>query len=477
MSNVWDIVIVGAGTTGIPAAIKASERGAKVLVVDVADEVGGTLHLSSGSMSAAGSSLQQAKGIEDSPEQHFKESIRINHGTGEFDKLKLWQENSADTLEWLLSIGMQYPDNQPTAVAGHEPYDVARITTPPDAGKAYVAVLKPAFEKVLESGNVELRLKTRMKELIVNPDGSVAGITVETEDGSIEDIHASTTLLACGGYSNSDEHWQEFHKRPKRVYTYQHSKGDGLDAAQKLGAKVQLAENLITTFGGTIDIDNPADHWIHTATAPMMRDPWEIFVNNEGRRFINEEEPNPDIRERTIMNQSDWSCWLIYDEGIREQAPPVFFKWDDEKIERAFQTHPDYCRADTLEELAEACGIPADNLRTTVNQFNKGREAGADPWGRAHTPAPIAKGPFYAVKHYAISVVGFAGIVCDNNLRVLDADGAPIPNLYAGGEMLGMGIWGNAYLGGSSVGGCLTMGRLLGERLLTWNSAQAAAAE
>ncbi len=478
MSSKWDIVIVGAGTTGMPAAIKASERGARVLVVDAADKVGGTLHLSSGSLSAAGSSLQKAKGIDDTPEKHFNESIRINHGTGEFDKLKLWQENSAGTLEWLLSIGMEYPDNQPVAAAGHEPYDTARITTPVNAGKAYVEVIQPAFEKAVAGGNVELRLKTRMRELIVNDDGSVGGIVVETQDSTREEIFASATLLACGGYSNNDELWQEFHNRPKRVYTYEHSKGDGIQAARKLGATVQLADNLITTFGGTVDIDKPEDHWIHTMTFPTVRPPWEILVNNDGRRFINEEEQSQDIRERTIMNQPDWTCWLIYDQGIRDQAPNIFTSWDEEKIERAFDSHPDYCRADTIEKLADACGIPAANLRASVEQYNKGREVGADPWGREHTPAPIENGPFYAIKHYAISVVSFGGITCDNELRVLGPNGQAIPNLYAGGEMLGMGIWGNAYLGGSSVGGCLTMGRLLGEKFLRWeNMATAAAAE
>ncbi|MEQ8734838.1 MAG: FAD-dependent oxidoreductase [Rhodospirillaceae bacterium] len=477
MADPWDIVIVGAGTTGIPAAIKASERGAKVLVVDVADKVGGTLHMSSGSMSAAGSKLQKSKGIDDSPQKHFDESIDINHGTGEYDKMRLWQDNSGETLDWLMSIGLEFPESNPVIGQGHEPYKTARLTTPVNAGRAYIAVLEPAFQNVIDNGNVELRLKTKMTDLIVDADGSVGGIVVQTENGDREEIRASTTLLACGGYANNDELWKEFHGRPKRVYTYEHSKGDGIQQARKLGAQVQLADNLIMTFGGTIDIDNPDDYWIHTATVPMMRAPWEIMVNNTGRRFFNEESTSQDFRERTIMNQPDWSCWVIYDQGIREQAPPLFMKWDAEKIERAFSTHPDFCRADTIEGLAKECGLPADNLKTTVEQFNKGRAVNSDAWRRQHTPAPIEKAPFYAIRHYALSVVSFGGIACDNELRILDEKGRPIPNLYAGGEMLGMGIWGNAYLGGSSVGGCLTMGRLLGEKFLSWETAAAAAAE
>ena len=55
----WDVIIVGAGTAGIPAAIFAGQRGAKVLLVDAADKIGGTLHLTTGQMSAAGTLLQK----------------------------------------------------------------------------------------------------------------------------------------------------------------------------------------------------------------------------------------------------------------------------------------------------------------------------------------------------------------------------------------------------------------------------------
>ena len=467
MTNKWDIIIVGAGTTGLPAAIKAAERGAKILVVDAAPSIGGTLHLSSGSLSAAGTSLQEKKGIKDTPEQHLADSLNINHGTGEVDKLALWQENSSATLEWLLSLGLKYPETQPVKLAGHEPYDIARITTPKNGGRGYIQVLEPFFNEIIKTKDVELRLNTRMVDILVDKNKAVIGI--ETENNGTRDIlKAKTVLLACGGYANSELLWKELHERPKRVYAYPHSLGDGLLLSRKLGARVQLQENLITTFGGTIDIDKKSDYWIHTKTSPQMRPPWEIFVNNQGKRFFNEENISPDFRERTIMNQPDWSCWLIYDENIRKKAPELFTSWNKEKISRAFETHPDYCKASTIQELAALCNLPEAPLQATIQHYNLGRQAKSDPWGRQHTPSNIDTGPFYAIKHYAISVVSFGGIVCDNNLRILNKTGQPIPNLFGGGELLGMGIWGNAYLGGSSVGGCLTMGRLLGEKLLTW---------
>ena len=191
MTTIWDVIIVGAGTAGLPAAIQASQRGAKVLVVEGSDRIGGTLHFSAGSFSAAGTSLQRSKKITDSPEQHFKESLRINHGTGNHTLMRLWQENAAEAFEWLMSIGMKYPETVPVAIAGHEPYDIARICTPSNQGVGYIDVLKPAFEAEIAKGNVTLRLQTLMQDLIVDGAKGVQGIKVKTADGKIEDIRLS----------------------------------------------------------------------------------------------------------------------------------------------------------------------------------------------------------------------------------------------------------------------------------------------
>ena len=79
-STRWDYVIVGAGTAGLPAAIFASRRGARVLLIDAADDVGGNLHLANGQISAAGTRTQDAKGIKDTPDDHYADIVRLSHG-------------------------------------------------------------------------------------------------------------------------------------------------------------------------------------------------------------------------------------------------------------------------------------------------------------------------------------------------------------------------------------------------------------
>ena len=101
----FDLIVIGAGTAGLPAAIFAAERGASILLLDAAPEIGGTLHLSSGQMSAAGTRLQKKKGIEDSPALHLNDIMRISKGTADPMLAGLAVNNAADTLDWLEDIG------------------------------------------------------------------------------------------------------------------------------------------------------------------------------------------------------------------------------------------------------------------------------------------------------------------------------------------------------------------------------------
>ncbi len=111
--------------------------------------------------------------------------------------------------------------------------------------------------------------------------------------------------------------------------------------------------------------------------------------------------------------------------------------------------------------------MPAATLRATIEAYNRGVLDGTpDPLGRMHRPLPIAEPPFRAVRHFGWTIITFPGLGVDDRLRVIDGAGAPIPNLYAAGEILGFGATGGAaYTSGMSVTPAMTFGRLLGARL------------
>ena len=112
-SDQWDVIVVGAGTTGLPAATTAAQRGGRVLVVDAAEKIGGTLHVSSGQMSAAGTRLQAEQGIEDSPEKHLEEVMRISRGTIDPVLARLTIFNAAEAFDWLMERGFDVQDPVP----------------------------------------------------------------------------------------------------------------------------------------------------------------------------------------------------------------------------------------------------------------------------------------------------------------------------------------------------------------------------
>ena len=100
----WDLIIVGAGTAGLPTALFASQRGARVLLIEKAATLGGTLYLSTGQIAGAGTVFQKQKGIKDSPEAHYEDIMRINHHTSDPELARLPVSYTHLTLPTILLV-------------------------------------------------------------------------------------------------------------------------------------------------------------------------------------------------------------------------------------------------------------------------------------------------------------------------------------------------------------------------------------
>ena len=134
MTQDYDVIVVGAGTAGIPAAGFAAMRGARVLLIEAADRIGGTLFLSGGNMSAGGTRVQAAKGIDDSPDRHYDDIMRISRYSADSTMVRLAVDNAPDTIHWLLDIGFEMLPEMPVINYGHEAYTVPRTYWGPKLG-------------------------------------------------------------------------------------------------------------------------------------------------------------------------------------------------------------------------------------------------------------------------------------------------------------------------------------------------------
>ena len=477
MSSV-DVIVVGAGTAGLPCAITAAEASAKVVVVEKHTEVGGTLFVSAGQMSAAGTRQQRARGIEDTADAHFEDVMRIGHGKNDQAIVRLAVDEAAATINWLEEIGYPMPEEMPIQNPGHELYSADRTYWAAELGHAILNTLRPRFDDLVAAGRIDLLLEHKLTEL-VSEAGSVVGIRAEGPDGAVE-VRGGATVLATGGYASNREMFNEFHPDVHGICGARPtSTGDGIEAARRLGAGFRGAENHLPTLGG-IELEagsGESDLWDALAAMnPAYRAPREIYVDASGNRVIAEDCPSRDMLEHALADAGG-RLWLIFDEASIDDDDPLVTGWDSTMLRSFAEEGKKAWMADDLEVLAREAGIDAGGLVRSVEAWNGAITSGSDPVGREHLDGPIGTPPFYAVLTHALVVITFGGITVDGDLRVVDDQGVPIPGLYAAGEVLGASAaMGDAFCGGMSVTPSISFGRILGKRLAAARDTPAVAA-
>jgi fumarate reductase flavoprotein subunit len=160
-----------------------------------------------------------------------------------------------------------------------------------------------------------------------------------------------------------------------------------------------------------------------------------------------------------VIEQPGGVAWNVYDERLHRLG----LEFEDYRGADALGA---IRRADTIEGLAQACGLPPKVLASTlaeVGRFAAG--AARDPFGRDFTGRPPLAPPYYAIKVTGALFHTQGGLVVDEHARVLNSEGAPLPNLFAGGGaacgVSGAHVWG--YLSGNGLLAAVTLGALAGQ--------------
>ena len=481
MTEQYDVIVVGAGTAGIPCSAAVAARGGRVLLVEQNEDVGGTLHLSAGQMSAAGTKLQKDRGIQDNPSLHFSDAMRISKNTADPALVNLAVNLAPDVIDWLMEEGFAMHPDCPQIFYGHEAYTVARTYWGVDGGLSILEVLRRVLTRQLRRGKLELRINTSVVGLV---QGSryrpVTGVELRGANGSEETVTAKNVVLTSGGYAGNAGLFSRL-TEGHTMYSagMPTSTGAGILLGAAAGGAVRNGDKFLPTFAG-ISIDgqrNRVDFYRMPSLTPQLRPPWEIFVNLQGRRFVAEDHPSVDERENRLMEQPEMSFWIVFDDNIFKNAPPLLdaggglagADWTPEAVNDAYANHPSFKNANTLEALADACGMRTDTFTATVAEYNKAVDTGKDSFGRTNFPAKITKGPFRAIKAHGTVLKTPAGLTVNTNLQVLSRHGKVVPNLYAAGEAIGGGtLSGRSFVGGMSVTPSLAFGRYLGSNLLKW---------
>lgn len=465
----WDLIVVGGGTAGLPTALFAAERG-RVLVIESAGMLGGTLDRSTGQVAAAGTVFQQARGISDSPDAHYDDIMRINGGTSDPALTRLFVDHAGPTLNWLAGNGYTVAPEHPVTGDAHDHYTVARYQWGTPGGWSIYQAMEPQLRRAIDSGRITLALNTRAIELIQAQDGSVAGVVAEDSSGQRIDYSAAQVVLASGGCASNAQLFEALHGVP--LYSqvaHPNSQGAGLLLGLGAGGYIRGGDKYATLLGAV-----PADERFPSPVAGIaalnatLRQPWEILVNVYGERFCREDHPSVHALEAAAARQPGHRHWAIFDQKALESAPPLVKRWNREQLLSQMRSNPAFSSADSLGVLAVRAGVDPKGLVQTVAAYNDARAAHRpDPLGLEHRPLPISEPPFHAVRLQGWTLVSFAGLAVNERLQAIRADGSPIPGLYAAGEVIGAGATsGKGYTNGTLVTPALTFGRLLGQTLL-----------
>lgn len=421
----FDVVVVGAGGAGLAAANRAIELDAKVLLVEKMSFAGGATLLASGSITATGSKLQAALGIEPAVEDFLREHEAEATFPYDVELAAVHAKNSGRSIDFMIDLGVEFQPELSAAPYRHQTKDPYMFS-----------FIQLAQDAILEKGG-QILLNTRATELRVDDHGVVNGIKAIDANGNEIEIAAKSVILATGDYAaNKDLLPVEFHNLLNSGPTS--STGDGILMAQAIGAAVQDMDKAAFWANG---IEGAPGQAIY-AWGRLLCQFGGIYVNSEGKRFskdvMNDEEAAIAMLAEEMEGKK---VWVVYDQTARDALndfgfPSVVSVWSASKEESELTENQHIWSAGSISELAEKIGVSEAELSNTVETFNSYVAAQADPdFGRADFASPFDHPPYYALTQRISIYPTIGGLKIDPEARVMSTSGTPIVGLYAAGDV------------------------------------------
>lgn len=440
------VVIVGGGACGLVAALAARERRVEALVIERDATPSGSTALSSGFVPAAFTRFQRAAGVVDSPEQMADDIRRKNHGEADARIVEAVCRASGPAIEWLADAhGVPFVLVEGFLYPGHSALRMHAVTE--KTGAALMAALLNACG---EAG-IDILTSARVVDVFATDERRITGVRVLRPDGSQEEVGCDALILACSGFGGNAAMVREHIPEIADALYFGHvgNQGDAVAWGRALGAAVRD----MTAYQGHGSVATP--HGILVTWALMMEG--GIQVNARGERFSNEHRGYSE-QCLPVLEQPGSIAWNVYDERLHCLARD-FEDYRQAEAAGAIRSAKD------LDALAAATGLPASGLARTLDEVAQYVAGSArDPFGRDFTGKPMLVPPFHAVKVTGALFHTQGGLAIDADARVVDEQGRPLPNLFAGGGaargVSGAHVWG--YLSGNGLLAAVTLGRLAG---------------
>ncbi len=482
-----DIVVVGAGASGVSAAVSAADQGAKVVIIEKTAVIGGASNLSwAGKF--YNSSVALENGVKVDVEQEISNWIVNNHWRVDAAAIRQYVTQSGQTYDWLKEKGYQTTFIN---FAGEQLHMLPEYSTRQE-------LLRGMLEASVVQGGGQVLTETTGKSLLTDNTGAVIGVSAEKADGTIVNITAKSVVLATGGYAANS-------KMVKELFGFEgingglgQNVGEGLEMAWAVGAKVpdniggQMLHQTLAKATDHLKKDYPS----FQATYPMMLTYLPSFMNvgPSGARFRDETATLTAVAAaNTSAFQGPYHMVIVSKaqlELLKEKGmsgvnasklpgmPPEFYAdfkdqytlenpWTDvEKVLESMVANGDGYKGNTIEELAANAGMDQEIFRETFDLYEEAAKSGVDTEfgkGAEYLLSMGNEGPYYAVVAQINNLGSVGGLLVNKKFMVLNDKRTPIKGLYAVGlESEGV-LFNDTYVGnGVGIGYSFTSGRLGG---------------
>ena len=456
----WDVIVVGSGFAGLAAAAEAAAGGAKVALLEKMPTYGGNSIINGGVFAACDDTWHYREKLNlgpDSPDQHWKDTLKGGDYYGVPELAKIMAEGATDALNWCIVEGGAKIRPTVTRAGGHTAYRTHAAAT--GIGREYTEALR----KIAEKQGVKPALNTAVTWIWradADPKSPVLGLEVKRGKKVLNLRATKGVVLATGGFSQNVEMRSAHNPRLTAEYNCTNHKGATGEVhkfAQAVGADT-LQMNFIQLY----PYAEPETGLLDTPAVYPFNGPGYgiLYVTKQGKRFISELERRDVVAYAQInLGKEAKPTWSIFNEAM-----VVPMGGAPEEVEEGLKRGR-FIKADTIPELAKKTGIPEAALVETVNKYIQVHKDGKDPeFNKPITKAMITleKGPFYAIPQWPAVHFCMGGLRINAASQVLDVFGAPIPKLYAAGEVTG-GIHGSNRLGSNAIPACITFGRIAGK--------------
>ncbi|GAA6036498.1 hypothetical protein JCM8097_003535 [Rhodosporidiobolus ruineniae] len=452
------VIVVGAGLSGLSAAHTLYEKGANVLVLEKNPFAGGNSTKATSGINGAGTKAQEKLGIKDSASAFFADTKKSARDLARDDLIEVLTGRSGDAVNWLVnSFGLDL--SKVSRLGGHS-FERTHRGGQQFPGMTITYALMEKLEDLAEkdSARVKVLKKAHVDKLIKDQDGKVTGVEYSYQ-GKTHQAHGPV-ILSTGGYAADfaqDGLLAKYRPEllPLPTTNGEHSTGEGHKMALQIGASAVDLEKVQVHPTGLVDPDEP-DAKVKFLAAEALRGVGGLLIDSEGNRFADELGHRDYVTGR--MNENNkWPVRLILNGQASREIEWHAKHYVGRKLMKRF---------DNLDQVAKEMGLPKSKLRQTFDTYHNiaaGKEK--DPWGKKffhNTDWSDNAGPYHVALMTPVLHYTMGGLEISPQSQVLDLEHKPIPGLFASGEIAG-GVHGANRLGGSSLLGCVVFGRVAGD--------------